>query len=345
MKYQLSINQRAIIESGLDIDLIDAVIIDCMAGMFARTSLKKMIDNGKCYTWIAMSTVERELPIIRLKKRAIVSRITALADIGIIERHQDNQSNSMSFFCAGVNWDSLFVKQQDAQSLRLATTECSNMHSPMQQDAQPPMQQDAYYPNTNTNQNTNNQKEEDSNFSNLPSFENKNIETLEEQPGQQLTTQPSEEKEKNVAPKKENEGDVCSLIWTRFIAAYDDFHIQQTTLPIPFEEGKSMAALKRLLEYLVKASEKKIPNASQAEYGEQVLKMLSYIFSNWNKLTPFYQNHVEPSKFLSSLPGIMQELKNPKSTTKHKGIAPVSTKSPEESAAEFKAAGWKVKMA
>ena len=308
MKYQLSINQRAIIESGLDIDLIDAAIIDCMAGMFARTSLKKMIDSGKCYTWIAMSTVEKELPIIRLKKRAVVSRITALANIGVIERHQDNQSNAMSFFCAGANWDRLFVKQQDAQSLRSTTTECSSMHSPMQQDAQPPMQQDAHYPNT-INQVTINQKES-TNFSSLAApIENEKI-SLQEKPEQQQIEKPSEPKEKSCAKIEKVAMPFASENFSELWQEWKVYKRLEHRFSYKTEQSET-----RALEQLVKLSKGKESAA--------VSILCNSMANGWK--------------------GFFVDKES--ATAKHKGIAPVSQSSPEESAEKFKKAGWTVKLA
>ncbi len=121
MNYSITINQKAIIESDLDLDLFDAVIIDCIRSFFASGKAKEYSVGGVSYKWVSAKKVAEDCPILGLKKDAIVKRLKVLEFKNVIERCPDNQIMSMSFFRAGQNWERLFRYQPTDTDTRLTT--------------------------------------------------------------------------------------------------------------------------------------------------------------------------------------------------------------------------------
>ena len=88
-----SINQKAIIDSGLGIDLVDSTIITWFNDFKGLHTTKVKLDkDGQAYYWISYSFIIDELPLLGLKsKDSIYRRIKKLVELKIIVPHPDNQ--------------------------------------------------------------------------------------------------------------------------------------------------------------------------------------------------------------------------------------------------------------
>ena len=149
MNYTIYINQPACLALGLD--LPDAAIVDGIKSMLASSKIETFIHKGIVYKWIAPTKLLADVPILKIKKRALMGRIKALEDKGIIDRCPANQELGKSYYKSGANWDCLFSKQPmqpNAHPMQI------DAYPPMQPNAYPPMQIDAHYPNTTINPNT-----------------------------------------------------------------------------------------------------------------------------------------------------------------------------------------------
>lgn len=108
MKWNFTINQRAIIENGFSIDIVDAAIFDLIKDFAHSGKCKKSIEDAKVYYWISWKFIVEQAPILGLKTRqSVYNRIEKLAANGLIERHPDNKAQSQSWFCFGVNYDKM----------------------------------------------------------------------------------------------------------------------------------------------------------------------------------------------------------------------------------------------
>jgi hypothetical protein len=89
MKYTLTINQKAVRELSLDLDIIDMAIYDVVRSMVSSSSARmdRIVKNGKKFTWVAYSKIIEEAPLVPIKTSdGIYRRIVKLEKIGLIER-------------------------------------------------------------------------------------------------------------------------------------------------------------------------------------------------------------------------------------------------------------------
>lgn len=86
----------------LDIDIIDACLLDFLNSLSNSPKIVKMIDDQKIYYWFDYNYVSKELPLLNLKKDSVYRRLKKLCDIGIIEPHPQNQIIQKPFY--SLNW-------------------------------------------------------------------------------------------------------------------------------------------------------------------------------------------------------------------------------------------------
>lgn len=119
MKYIISINQKIVIELGLDLDIIDLAIFDFIKSFANTDKCRKITDNGVQYFWISSSYVIEEMPLLGIKSdRGISKRIDNLINSNLIERCPNNQSMQKSYYKFG----SMYYE------LEFATTNESSKH-------------------------------------------------------------------------------------------------------------------------------------------------------------------------------------------------------------------------
>lgn len=90
MKYTILINQKRAWELfGEKVDLYDLVILDYLRDICSVKSdkIKRIIKDGKEYTWINYSHIVEEIPYLPFKdRRGIYNRMVKLESLGIIEK-------------------------------------------------------------------------------------------------------------------------------------------------------------------------------------------------------------------------------------------------------------------
>lgn len=110
MKYNININQRAVVDLGLDLDLTDMAILDFMSE-FAHTEEceKAWVDaKGACAYWFSTKLILEQLPILRITERAVRQHISNLIDAGLLERYGDPRRTQKSYFLFGPTYAKLF---------------------------------------------------------------------------------------------------------------------------------------------------------------------------------------------------------------------------------------------
>lgn len=154
MKYNVVINQKAVIDNGLigKLDIIDLAIFDFVYHFFNSDFEDKVTftKNGVEYTEIRPSLLEKEMPLLKIgTKRTFINRMNNLINAGLIERYENNSTENRSGYKKGVNF-SIFEfdkpKKQNSQGYENNFT--------------PPMKTDSHNNNINDNNITDNNKEE-----------------------------------------------------------------------------------------------------------------------------------------------------------------------------------------
>ena len=98
MKFSIYINQLSIIENGLDIDIIEASILNFIIEFSKSEAIQKIEENGVVYFWISYEKVCSELPILKLKKDSVYRRIKKLCEVGLLEQYGKGKELGKSFF-------------------------------------------------------------------------------------------------------------------------------------------------------------------------------------------------------------------------------------------------------
>jgi len=129
MKYTVIINQKAAIDAGLALDLIDLAVFDF---------IKDFIHSGNCtqvnapdgvYFWISHKAVQAGLPLLNISTRqGIAKRVTNLVNAELLVRHPQSQQHAKSLYKIGPKYECLIFAQPDNESLH-----------PRQQEASPPV--------------------------------------------------------------------------------------------------------------------------------------------------------------------------------------------------------------
>ncbi len=113
MKYNININQKTIIDSGIDIDYKDAAILDTCMVFCHSSSCVKMEFSGKIYYWFNHSKIATELPLLSLKKDSVYRRMKKMCDLGLISQHPDNDRMGKSFYCFEDSTLGLYTEPSD----------------------------------------------------------------------------------------------------------------------------------------------------------------------------------------------------------------------------------------
>lgn len=98
MKNVLNINQKAIKDYDIDIDIIDCALLDHMKYHSCNFSKDSIIYEYERYYDFDHEIMSKELPILRLKKDAIYRRLKKLCEKGFLKQHPKNQERSQSFY-------------------------------------------------------------------------------------------------------------------------------------------------------------------------------------------------------------------------------------------------------
>jgi len=164
MKYNININQKAIIDLNLDLDVVDMAIFDFIKDFSNSNNCTKVLINGKQYFWISHSKVINDLPIIRISTRqGILKRINKLIDAKLIDRADGDIQRS--YYCFNENYDKVCFVTERQQPLSL----------PDNNSCQEPDNNRCHNYNT-INNNTNDNKKVLFSNSNWNSYENLKLE-------------------------------------------------------------------------------------------------------------------------------------------------------------------------
>lgn len=104
MKYNININQKALIELSSDMDVFDASILEYIKSMCSSSSEKiedKRIkdEHNNIWTWIDLGGVMKDMPLLQIKsKGAITRRIQKIEKNGFIRTYKKSINGHIRLF-------------------------------------------------------------------------------------------------------------------------------------------------------------------------------------------------------------------------------------------------------
>lgn len=116
MQYTITINQLAVINAGLDVDILDMAIFDFIRQYAHSDKCMKLQTETGAYFWISHKTIIQQLPILGINTGAgIVKRINKLIDAGLLARHPNCDLMRKTFYKFGQNYDKVcFVSPNES---------------------------------------------------------------------------------------------------------------------------------------------------------------------------------------------------------------------------------------
>lgn len=101
-KWSWGVDQRAIIESGLRVDIVDYSILRMLVDFATSEFCKKIQEGGETYYFFHWTLIRDQLPILNLNTRQSVNkRIRKLATATALYPHKDNKKTRNSWFKFG----------------------------------------------------------------------------------------------------------------------------------------------------------------------------------------------------------------------------------------------------
>ncbi len=98
MKYNININQKAYIESGLKLTLEQLILIDFFSVIPTLKGAIKIHTSGKDYFLLSYKFIIDQLPLLDLSKQSIYRQMKGLEASGLLESHPDNQTLGGAYY-------------------------------------------------------------------------------------------------------------------------------------------------------------------------------------------------------------------------------------------------------
>lgn len=107
-KYNILINQRAVIENNLDLDLIDCAIFDFIKSFSNSPRCTKIQADDGIFFWISHKLIIEQMPLLGIKTpQGIIKRIDKLIIAGMIERSANCEALGKSIYRFGPAYDKM----------------------------------------------------------------------------------------------------------------------------------------------------------------------------------------------------------------------------------------------
>ena len=239
MKYNILINQKAIIDNGWhDIKANHIAVLEVIRSFISSLSCQRMEDENGLWFWINTKLIIDQIPMFEIKERRCKDLIKDLVKVGLIEINPNNQKLGRSFLRLGKSIKS-YDFASNGGSVQNIATPMQNIADPLCNKLQTPMQNIADN-NTINNNNINNTKEE---------CEIKNS-TQPEKELLNLFDTNEKGKEKKVSPKKEKiSKEIIFPIVKELIKHFPSHVLKRLTDPQKKKWGETIEQLIRLDSY------------------------------------------------------------------------------------------------
>lgn len=108
MKFTILINQKALIDSGMNLDIVDLAIFELLKDFSLTDRCKKLNVENTTYFLFNWKLVNNQLPILGLNSRqSVFKRFEKLKENNIIVAHPDNSTLGQSWYTFGANYSKL----------------------------------------------------------------------------------------------------------------------------------------------------------------------------------------------------------------------------------------------
>lgn len=125
-QHVITINQKAVIECGLNVDIVDMAIFDFMKSYSASPKCTKVFFENKFYFYLSSSVILERMPMLGIStKRGIGKRIDNLINAGLLERHPNNQEIGKAMYTFGSMYDRYIFCTTQEQKFQGGTNESS----------------------------------------------------------------------------------------------------------------------------------------------------------------------------------------------------------------------------
>ena len=285
MKFSIYINQLSIIENGLDIDIIEASILNFIIEFSKSEAIQKIEENGVVYFWISYEKVCSELPILKLKKDSVYRRIKKLCEVGLLEQYGKGKELGKSFFAL--------------------TKECEKLNFT---DIGKLSEGSEIKPNDIGKKSEAVRKKIRSTSDEKPNNKKTNI----KKPVQEIKEEVSLSGESGLfpeEPKTPSASNDDGKLYSKMVDLYFNW-FKDLNGGIPPKFGKADgSAMKQIINYF-KYIHKQANNGK--DEVEEVILMFTYILTNWAKIDPFLQKQTKLIQINGNIQNIINDLKNGK---------------------------------
>ena len=285
MKFSIYINQLSIIENGLDIDIIEASILNFIIEFSKSEAIQKIEENGVVYFWISYEKVCSELPILKLKKDSVYRRIKKLCEVGLLEQYGKGKELGKSFFAL--------------------TKECEKLNFT---DIGKLSEGSEIKPKDIGKKSEAVRKKIRSTSDEKPNNKKNNI----KKPVQEIKEEVSLSGESGLFPEEPKTPSASNdegKLYSKMVELYFNW-FKDLNGGIPPKFGKADgSAMKQIINYF-KYIHKQANNGK--DEVEEVILMFTYILTNWAKIDPFLQKQTKLIQINGNIQNIINDLKNGK---------------------------------
>jgi len=162
MKYNININQKAVIDNGWDLDINHLALLDCISAIVNSNKTVSISDLNGVWYWVKITYILEQLPLLKIKERRCKDLLADLENCGLIEINPNNKNLKAHYIRLGKNFH--FYNFSDskinyAENCIVTAKDAENDENnaiTMQNTAQLTMQNIAEYNNINNNNINNN---------------------------------------------------------------------------------------------------------------------------------------------------------------------------------------------
>lgn len=102
IKYVITVNQYAAVQSGLDVDIIDMAVYDFIRSYIQTSECVSMTDDAGVWYNVPHAVVVSHMPILGIKsERAVLTHVNRLIEAGLIVRHEGCGALRRTFYRLG----------------------------------------------------------------------------------------------------------------------------------------------------------------------------------------------------------------------------------------------------
>lgn len=254
MKYFISINQKALLDNDIKINLVQAVIFDFLYDFISSGCADQVTIDNKNYSWISYQHVIDSLPIIEITNKNVICRnIQKLVDVELLGKYVDKKQGNKTFFCVGKRAKELLFSPSKVSTEKLIPID-SKVETSLLNSSNPSYltvdtlstlkSNNSYIINSNNNINKELPSSKADAFSECCA--DKKTDTKTEIKNDTKTDSKPVQKTK---PKKEKENYIFEPTgddWEGIVAEWDEVYKETYNIPYEFT-GKDFSQLKALL--------------------------------------------------------------------------------------------------